>query len=194
MWSHLLRASSLRNGDTEGHAVWPVWLGLGPSRGLLLLVGVQGVKVVVFTGLKAAHVIVYTGGVGNGESAMQRGLVSLWRAGTNCRIARSLILKQRPNAQTAEFAVWLALCSPIRPRAESSLALLQQTLGGVQAAKWNKRVLDVWLGQLSGHVSKVAAGAMHHDTQESNLLVSGDSKGVRRTMGPVCGVRKCRGF
>ena len=50
--------------------------------------------------------------VDSNKSTIQSEIVGGWRAGTNCKVARY-----------------------IRPRAKSSFALLQQTLGGIQASQ-----------------------------------------------------------
>ena len=83
VWSHLLRASSVQDGDTDRAVTVP------PTR-----VGVQRVKAVVPKVLEAKRAMVYMGEVGRDKSAKQPGLVSGWRARTICETATCFTLKQ----------------------------------------------------------------------------------------------------
>ena len=168
VWSHPSRASSLIDGDSETRVVWPVWLGLGPIRGIavpLARAGARRVQAVILQVLEAAHVMVHSREEAGAHSPVRPSILCGWRAGTNSRVVSGINPKRRRGAKPAEFPVWWVLSLAIRPRAESTLALLLQTGDGIHATEWNPRVPDVWMGQAAGPVSVVASEAVRRGTQ-----------------------------
>ena len=168
VWSHPSTAGSLIDSDSEARVVWPVWLGLGPIRGItvpLARAGGRRAQAVVLQVLEATHVMVHSGEEASAGRSLRPSILCGWRAGTNSRVVTGINPKRRRGAEPVEFPVWWVLSSAIRPRAESTLALLLQTGDGIYAAEWNPRVPDVWMGQAAGPASAVASEAVRRGTQ-----------------------------
>ena len=195
VWPHPSRASSLLDGDSETRVVWPVWLGLGPIKGITLLLaraGARRAQAVVLQVLEAARVMVHFGEEASAGRSLRPSILCGWRARINCRVVTGINPKRRRGAKPVEFLVWWVLSSAIKLRAESTLALLLQTGDGIHAAEWNPRVPDVWMGQAVGPVSAVASEAVRRATQGKRVywcLVHNEWgwRGCRKVVESICG-------
>ena len=162
VWCHPAKGAAIYDSSKSVKPVWPIWLGLGPIRGISLVLSKLGVSqphILIYQVLECAYAMVH-GGYDTDNVRLPCPLFhSQWSAGMNSGV---LLGFQTPTAHldshTPSNLLWV-LFSSVRGKGYVGHVLVS-CKGTVKMTVWHSKVPSVWICECQGNLHSVVREAM----------------------------------
>ena len=147
VWCHPARGATIADSTKSVRLVWPIWLGLGPIRGILLVLSKLGVgqpHILIYQILESAYAKVHGGFDAENLKLQCPQFHSQWTPGMNAGVLLGFHSHVAQVASPTPTNLLWILFSAIRGIGYVGHVLLSAR-GQVMLSVWHKTVPSVWI-------------------------------------------------